>query len=695
MANEFDNLDLPAFTDCEIRSLKVLDAEIDRINNHYNNLIEESKKETDRKIQDCGGLRKYQNLIEQKKKDLELQYTPGEQTLVTHVGEAIAKCRTKVEKLEEAHQSELKVIEEKREKKLQDINKARARRKQTNIEKESGEINIEVTRRDILKVEVEDLKEVIKTLETREGHYRELVNRPNLTAYSKAIYTRKFEVASNLRKAFSVRLDRRKNILKGKAQDTTERSDTDISDHGYSDCSDIEGSLYREKYNIRKREKRKPFPREQDFPEEEVTGNTSFDNTVVENNPSENSSYIQSEVEEEEGDILSELDLDSDLEEENMAQNRGNGRWSLKDLPQFHGKRDGLEHPSTHLMEFEDTLEAMGIQVTNFDENDDDIGNEIENLVNKFKASLKNKARKWYQTSILQDPRTPQQWEELKAKFKAQYNPVGITQEQQIKAWKGLEWDPTDESLDDFTYRFIELAEGMGIGQEQRLYSFNCCLPGNLYLYTQGSQTIQEALTKLKRGMALGTCLGANIGNPMESKQSTSGTAPIPFMMTSDKSVNFSTDTIVNESIKRVKDTIKQDNKEILEQIERVAVAFEKFGQDRSRNRSRDKDNRNRDNRRSSNDRYSRGPSRSPDRGSYDRRSYSSYRDNSRDRYDRRDRYSRKRSRSPGDYNSRGYRGRSNSGSRYQGSRQPPKKCSFCSRTGHLLELSKIFGENR
>ena len=272
-----------------------------------------------------------------------------------------------------------------------------------------------------------------------------------------------------------------------------------------------------------------------------------------------NSSYIQSEVEEEEGDILSESDLDSDLEEENMAQNRGNGRWSLKDLPQFHGKRDGLEHPSTHLMEFEDTLEAMGIQVRNFDANDDDIGIKIENLVNKFKASLKNKARRWYQTSILQDPRTPQQWEELKTKFKAQYNQVGSTQEQQIKAWKGLEWDPTVESLDDFTYRFIELAEGMGIGQEQRLYSFNCCLPGNLYLYTQGSQTIQEALTKLKRGMAL----GVNIGNPIESKQSTGGTAAIPFMMTSDKSVNFFSDTIVNESIKRVKDTIKQDNKEI------------------------------------------------------------------------------------------------------------------------------------
>ena len=56
--------------------------------------------------------------------------------------------------------------------------------------------------------------------------------------------------------------------------------------------------------------------------------------------------------------------------------------------------------------------------------------------------------------------------------------------------------------------------------------------------------------------MALGTGLGVNIGNPMESKQSTSRTAPIPFMMTSDQSVHFSSDTIVNESIKRVKDTM-------------------------------------------------------------------------------------------------------------------------------------------
>ena len=171
------------------------------------------------------------------------------------------------------------------------------------------------------------------------------------------------------------------------------------------------------------------------------------------------------------------------------------------------------------------------------------------------------------------------------------------------------------------------------------------------------------------------------------------GTTAIPFMMTSDRSVNFSSDTLVNESIKTVKDTLKQDNKEILDKIERVAVAFEKFGQDRlSRQRNRSGDT---DNRRGSNDRYSRSPSRSPGRDGYSRRNYFPYRGNSGDRYnsryDRRDNYRyRDRSRSPSemDYNSRGYKSRSNSGSRYSGNRgQPPKNVgAFCSRTGHPIE---------
>ena len=194
---------------------------------------------------------------------------------MTYMGEVISRCKTKADKLEETYKIELKGGEEKKEKKLQEFNKTRVRRKQAHLEKEGSEIDIEVTRKGILKVEVEELKEIVKSLEVK-GHYRGLIERPRITAFSKAIYTRKFEVASNLRKAFTVRLNRRKNILKNKTEELIVRDDTDILDGGYSDCSDIEGSPYREKYNIRRRKRRRPFPNEKNYPEKEKD-NTLFD----------------------------------------------------------------------------------------------------------------------------------------------------------------------------------------------------------------------------------------------------------------------------------------------------------------------------------------------------------------------------------------------------------------------------------
>ena len=70
---------------------------------------------------------------------------------MTHVGEVIARCRTKTDKLEETYRIELKGAEEKKEKKLQEFNKARVRSKQAHLQKEgSSEIDIEVTRKEVL-----------------------------------------------------------------------------------------------------------------------------------------------------------------------------------------------------------------------------------------------------------------------------------------------------------------------------------------------------------------------------------------------------------------------------------------------------------------------------------------------------------------------------------------------------------------
>ena len=65
-----------------------------------------------------------------------------------------------------------------------------------------------------------------------------------------------------------------------------------------------------------------------------------------------------SATEKEEVPCQSDSDSDLDLEEE-MTQ-RGNARWSLKDLSKFHGKRDGIE------------------QVRDFNPEGNDVGNLIE-----------------------------------------------------------------------------------------------------------------------------------------------------------------------------------------------------------------------------------------------------------------------------------------------------------------------------
>ena len=82
--------------------------------------------------------------------------------------------------------------------------------------------------------------------------------------------------------------------------------------------------------------------------------------------------------------------LDLDL---NMARNNSDRHFSFRDLPKFEDVKG--EHPNTHLMEFEDYLQASNIPTI---PGRDGHGAEVipvdyKSIINKFKASLKNKAR--------------------------------------------------------------------------------------------------------------------------------------------------------------------------------------------------------------------------------------------------------------------------------------------------------------
>ena len=73
-----------------------------------------------------------------------------------------------------------------------------------------------------------------------------------------------------------------------------------------------------------------------------------------------------------------------------------NHYWSLRDIPKFEGKG---EQTFSHLMEFEDYLVASGVTVDE-DEADPRIRPDYRDIINKFKASLKNNARVWYSMYI-------------------------------------------------------------------------------------------------------------------------------------------------------------------------------------------------------------------------------------------------------------------------------------------------------
>ena len=68
----------------------------------------------------------------------------------------------------------------------------------------------------------------------------------------------------------------------------------------------------------------------------------------------------------------------------------------------FEGKG---EQPFSHLMEFEDYLVASGVTVDE-DENDPRVRLDYRDLINKYKASLKNNARVRYSNTLRKECKT-------------------------------------------------------------------------------------------------------------------------------------------------------------------------------------------------------------------------------------------------------------------------------------------------
>ena len=143
-------------------------------------------------------------------------------------------------------------------------------------------------------------------------------------------------------------------------------------------------------------------------------------------------------------------------------------RYSIRDIPTFDGKGDSLPH--THMMEFGDFLANTGSEIRYLPQElqADDREHHmavIKDVVSKFKVSLKGKPRLWFEMQYptpADIPNTKEAYEKMIASFITEHNTIGSTREQQIMAWKTLNWDPVQERLDDFVYRLRRIGQELG-----------------------------------------------------------------------------------------------------------------------------------------------------------------------------------------------------------------------------------------
>ena len=142
-------------------------------------------------------------------------------------------------------------------------------------------------------------------------------------------------------------------------------------------------------------------------------------------------------------------------------------RYSIRNIPTFNGKRDSM--PYTHMIEFGDFLVNIGSEINDLpkephrDDKDDREYHKavIKDVVRKFKASLKGKPRLWFELQYPtpdDEPKTKEAYEKMVLSLITEHNPTGSTREQQIMAWKNLKWDPAQEKLDDFVFKFRRIA---------------------------------------------------------------------------------------------------------------------------------------------------------------------------------------------------------------------------------------------
>ena len=304
-----------------------------------------------------------------------------------------------------------------------------------------------------------DIKRVDKALEEEDRY----IGKPEVLALDKALARRYQHKLARHRRVLENRLHRRKEIIKGEGLSLDVAPDEELSDGGYSSIEEFQDKeTLPQRHRIKRSRIREPYPSLYEYPHQIPTHHTVDDLPTDELQELDKRIEVKAKQEKrkkgkatkkakpdisEKGEpqlqipVVEPQEVDRNIQPDTPPQtptmprgDRRNNRdddddggqnrnhyWSLRDIPKFEGKG---EQPYSHLMEFEDYLVASGIAIEPDDEPD------YRDIINKFKASLKNNARVWYSMYIenrVPDLHSADGWKTVKSKFLTYFNPIGST----------------------------------------------------------------------------------------------------------------------------------------------------------------------------------------------------------------------------------------------------------------------------
>ena len=420
-----------------------------------------------KKLQKCQELYK----VEQHKID-KTEYSTDELQAYAIYKPAVDTYKNIKEKITAKYTKDLEVLNLELDKVAKEINKNLQEREA--VAEETRREEQVLKHKEEIKGIVYDIKRVDKAIEKED----EFLNKPDVLALDKALARRYQHKLSRHRRVLDNRLQRRKEIVKGKGLSLEIAPDEELSDGGYSSIEELQDKeTLPHRYKIKKTRLREPYPSLFEYPHQIPThhtvgslGDTEQQELKVrieakayqeQEKKAKAKKKGKKEVVKEVVELPEQVDIENPVESEEIqipspkatmpGRGNRNGRngddgdddrqddrnhyWSIRDIPKFEGKG---EQPFSHLMEFEDYLVASGVTLDE-DEDDPRQGPDYRDIINKFKASLKNNARVWYSMYIekrIPDLHTAEGWKTVKSKFLTYFNPIGVQRNNRLKHGK-------------------------------------------------------------------------------------------------------------------------------------------------------------------------------------------------------------------------------------------------------------------